>query len=64
MTNNKTKEITVEWTSPSNLAIVKYWGKRDIQKPLNPSISFSLKNAVTTTRVSGVPYKQGGFTFS
>ena len=33
MTNNKTKEITVEWTSPSNLAIVKYWGKRDIQKP-------------------------------
>ncbi len=64
MTHNKTKEITVEWTSPSNLAIVKYWGKKDIQKPLNPSISFSLKNAVTTTRVSAVPSKQGGFTFS
>lgn len=64
MTNNKNKEITVEWKSPSNLAIVKYWGKKDIQKPLNPSISFSLKNAVTTTRVSASPYEQGGFTFS
>ena len=52
MINNRTQEFTAEWKSPSNLAIVKYWGKRAIQKPLNPSISFSLKNAVTTTRVS------------
>lgn len=64
MTNKKIKEITVEWTSPSNLAIVKYWGKKDIQKPLNPSISFSLKHAVTTTRVSARPSATGGFTFS
>lgn len=63
MTNNITKNLTVEWKSPSNLAIVKYWGKRDIQQPLNPSISFSLKNAVTTTRVTANPSKQGGFTF-
>ena len=63
MTNNITKNLTVEWKSPSNLAIVKYWGKRDIQQPLNPSISFSLKNAVTTTRVTANPPKQGGFTF-
>lgn len=63
MTNNKTQEITVEWKSPSNLAIVKYWGKKDIQKPLNPSISFSLKNAVTTTRVTAKPSSQGGFSF-
>lgn len=59
----KNKEFIVEWTSPSNLAIVKYWGKREIQKPLNPSISFSLKNAVTTTRVSAKPSTEGGFTF-
>ena len=64
MTNNRNKEFVVEWTSPSNLAIVKYWGKKDIQKPLNPSISFSLKNAVTTTRVSATPSEEGGFTFS
>lgn len=64
MTNNKNQEISVEWKSPSNLAIVKYWGKRDIQKPLNPSISFTLKNAVTTTRVSALPTDNGGFTFS
>lgn len=64
MTYNKIQELTVEWKSPSNLAIIKYWGKRDIQKPLNPSISFSLKNAVTTTRVTATPLEQGGFTFS
>ncbi len=64
MTHNKIQELTVEWKSPSNLAIVKYWGKRDVQFPLNPSISFSLKNAVTTTRVTAKPSEQGGFTFS
>lgn len=64
MTNFINKEHTVEWKSPSNLAIVKYWGKRDVQLPLNPSISFSLKNAVTTTRVTAKPSEQGGFTFS
>ena len=64
MTHNKIQELTVEWKSPSNLAIVKYWGKRDVQLPLNPSISFSLKNAVTTTRVTAKPSEQGSFTFS
>ncbi|HLW08336.1 MAG TPA: diphosphomevalonate decarboxylase [Marinilabiliaceae bacterium] len=63
MTTNKTQEIKIEWKSPSNLAIVKYWGKKKVQKPLNPSISFSLKNAITTTSVSAKPSTQGGFTF-
>lgn len=63
MINNRTQEFTAEWKSPSNLAIVKYWGKRAIQKPLNPSISFSLKNAVTTTRVSAKASEHAGFTF-
>ena len=60
----KSKTYTSEWQSPSNLAIVKYWGKKEIQKPLNPSISFSLKNAVTTTRVTATNMKKSGFTFS
>ena len=63
MINNITQKLTTEWKSPSNLAIVKYWGKKKVQKPLNPSISFSLKNAITTTRVSAKPSKEGGFTF-
>lgn len=38
----------VEWTSPSNIALVKYWGKFGVQLPQNPSISFTLKHSVTT----------------
>ncbi len=39
----------VGWRSPSNLAIVKYWGKYGVQLPRNPSISFTLTNAHTNT---------------
>lgn len=41
----------VEWTSPSNIALVKYWGKFDVQLPQNPSISFTLKNSITTLSI-------------
>jgi len=44
-------ENSVKWQSPSNIAIVKYWGKKGIQIPINPSISFSLSNAVTETEI-------------
>ena len=37
------------WRSPSNIALVKYWGKRDNQIPENPSISFTLDACRTTT---------------
>ncbi len=40
------------WSSPSNIALVKYWGKRDPQLPENPSISFTLDNCKTTTTLS------------
>jgi len=40
-----------EWECPSNIALVKYWGKKTPQLPLNPSVSFSLKNAKTKTTV-------------
>ena len=42
---------TVKWSCPSNIALVKYWGKRPVQLPMNPSLSLSLKNALTTTNV-------------
>lgn len=42
---------TVAWESPSNLAIIKYWGKHGNQLPKNPSISLTLTNAVSKTKV-------------
>ena len=38
--------------SPSNIAIVKYWGKHGNQLPNNPSISFTLNNCFTETKVT------------
>jgi len=40
-----------QWKCPSNIALVKYWGKHDFQKPMNPSLSFVLRNAFTETSV-------------
>ena len=40
------------WEAPSNIALVKYWGKHGMQLPANPSISFTLSEAKTTTRLS------------
>ena len=39
----------VTWQSPSNIALVKYWGKKENQIPANPSISFTLNNCRTVT---------------
>ena len=29
-------ELTTTWRSPSNIALLKYWGKREGQLPVNP----------------------------
>ncbi|MFD0834292.1 diphosphomevalonate/mevalonate 3,5-bisphosphate decarboxylase family protein [Mariniflexile aquimaris] len=42
----------VTWESPSNIALVKYWGKKKDQIPENPSISFTLNNCKTITSLS------------
>ncbi|MBU3821091.1 diphosphomevalonate decarboxylase [Flavobacteriaceae bacterium XHP0103] len=39
----------VSWESPSNIALVKYWGKKADQIPENPSISFTLNDCKTIT---------------
>lgn len=44
--------MKVSWQAPSNIALVKYWGKRGIQLPQNPSISFTLKHSVTTLSIT------------
>jgi len=41
-----------EWSAPSNIALVKYWGKKDNQIPANPSISFTLNNCKTITKLA------------
>ncbi len=43
------------WRSPSNIAIVKYWGKKGIQQGINPSLSFTLSNSFTETEISYQP---------
>lgn len=45
------EEGIVGYTSPSNIALVKYWGKRENQIPANPSISFTLAACMTKTSV-------------
>ena len=42
----------IVWRSPSNLAIVKYWGKKEQQVPLNPSLSISLAKSYTETKMN------------
>ena len=46
-----------KWEAPSNIALIKYWGKSPVQIPMNPSISFTLKNSVTQTEISFAPIK-------
>lgn len=43
------KKIT--WKSPSNIALVKYWGKFGDQMPRNPSLSMTLRRSLTKTTI-------------
>ena len=43
--------LKFSWSSPSNIALVKYWGKNKDQTPKNSSISFTLSNCNTKTSV-------------
>ncbi|PCI36143.1 MAG: diphosphomevalonate decarboxylase [Flavobacteriaceae bacterium] len=47
--NNIQEKGQYTWKSPSNIALVKYWGKSDPQLPKNPSISFTLDACHTIT---------------
>ncbi len=49
LNNKDINSSSITWRSPSNIAIVKYWGKYGRQLPRNPSISFTLNNAFTET---------------
>ena len=53
----------VTWQSPSNIALVKYWGKYGEQLPKNTSISFTLSNCYTKTTLSYEPKTSADFDF-
>jgi diphosphomevalonate decarboxylase len=41
------------WSAPSNIALVKYWGKKSgLQLPANPSVSLTLSHCHTKAKVS------------
>ena len=39
------------WSAPSNIALVKYWGKKQDQIPANQSLSFTLNKCKTITKL-------------
>ena len=41
----------ISWQSPSNIALIKYWGKHGVQLPSNPSLSFTLSECLSTTEL-------------
>ena len=54
----------VGWACPSNIALVKYWGKKGKQLPQNPSISFTLSECRSETFVTFEKADRFGFSFS
>lgn len=46
------------WRSPSNIAFVKYWGKKGYQIPANPSLSMTLNACYTETKTFFEPAEQ------
>lgn len=58
--NKNLEKGIVTWQSPSNIALVKYWGKKANQIPANPSISFTLHTSVTTTSLEYIKGEEKG----
>lgn len=49
--NFSIEKATYAWQTPSNIALIKYWGKSEPQIPKNASISFTLNNCHTITSI-------------
>lgn len=50
-TDFQISDKTVSASCPSNIALIKYWGKYANQIPANPSISYTLNNCKTNTSI-------------
>ena len=55
---NLVEKAKFTWKTPSNIALVKYWGKSNPQIPKNASISFTLNNCHTITTIEFEKNKQ------
>jgi len=51
------------WECPSNIALVKYWGKYQGQIPANPSLSLTLSSCVSRTQIDYHESDQGSMEF-
>jgi diphosphomevalonate decarboxylase len=49
--SNAVEKTSFTWQTPSNIALVKYWGKSEPQIPKNASISFTLSQSHTITTI-------------
>lgn len=58
-----TQKGSFYFSAPSNIALVKYWGKKENQIPANPSLSFTLNNCKTITTLSYEPKTTKSITF-
>lgn len=54
----------ITWRSPSNIALVKYWGKKGNQQPLNPSLSITLSNCYSEFSVEYKKAERPGIKFT
>src|SRR5690606_22908920 len=65
-TNNYSKinsKGSFTFSAPSNIALVKYWGKKDNQIPANPSLSFTMNNCKTDTTLQYAPKTDKNISF-
>lgn len=61
---NSLRSGSVTYQSPSNIALVKYWGKYGEQLPQNASVSFTLSNCHTITTLHFEEKSNEGFDFT
>ncbi len=61
----KKKLVAGQFSSraPSNIALIKYWGKYGIQLPKNASLSFSLSQCSTQTTLAYTPHQHSTIDF-
>ncbi|MDB9786972.1 hypothetical protein OAB57_02600 [Bacteriovoracaceae bacterium] len=55
---------SVKWSVPSNIALIKYWGKSNGQIPNNPSLSLTLHKARTETIIEYSKKKENSQTIA
>lgn len=62
-TSNYPEKGEFTFSAPSNIALVKYWGKKENQIPANPSLSFTLNACKTITTLKFTRKNEMGISF-